>query len=430
MNNSSVINSVINSNLIKKGSRITVALSGGADSVCLFHILYSIKDEYDLTLQAAHFNHLLRGEESDKDQNFCEDLCRKYGIELIVSSGDVSDYAKKNRLSTELAAREMRYSFFESINTDFIATAHNADDNCETVLLNLTRGTGLKGLCGIPLKRDRYIRPLISVSREQIESYCEQNCLQYVTDSTNLTDDYSRNKIRHSVIPILKNINPSFAKTIMFETSNFAEDYKFIEKQTDLVYNNIVFDNKIKTKEFNSLDIAIKKRILFRFFADDIDAIHIPLILKIAENGGKCSIKNNKYAFCIENLLFFKTECVKTDTEFEVNLEKTKNTFGNSFKNVHNSFKKNMFDCDRIKGKYVLRSRCEGDKIRLKNKNCTKTIKKLCTEYKIPASFRKNLPVISDEIGPVWIYGIGVADRCAVNENSKNIIKIETIIKG
>ena len=198
----SVLKAIKQFSMLEKSHNVTVALSGGADSVSLLHILYELRDELGITLSAAHLNHMIRGDEALRDENFARQECEKLGIPFFCERADVPKYAKEHRVSTELAAREIRYEFLSNVSDGLIATAHTASDNIETIIFNLARGTGLKGLCGIPPVRENIIRPLIFCTREEIEAYCSANRLSYVTDSTNLSDDYSRNKIRHTIVPV------------------------------------------------------------------------------------------------------------------------------------------------------------------------------------------------------------------------------------
>ena len=196
--------------LLENGDTVIVALSGGADSVTLLHILNSIKELYNLTLRAAHLNHGIRGEEADRDEDFVRKLCESMGVPLDVRREDIPAIAKESGKSEELCGREVRYAFFDALCEQYgakIATAHNRDDHAETVLWNLVRGAGLSGLCGIPVRRGGIIRPLLGCSRAQIEAYCAENQLAYVTDSTNLTAAYTRNRIRLEVMPILRQLN-------------------------------------------------------------------------------------------------------------------------------------------------------------------------------------------------------------------------------
>ena len=155
-----------------RNATVTVALSGGADSMALLHLLNSIKNELEISVEAAHFNHLIRGEEAERDENFVKDFCRNNSIKLYVGQGDVPAFAKEKGVSLETAARQMRYDYLSRINKDFIATAHTASDNLETVIFNLTRGSAIEGLCGIPPKRKIFVRPLILTTRKEIEEYC------------------------------------------------------------------------------------------------------------------------------------------------------------------------------------------------------------------------------------------------------------------
>lgn len=198
--------------MTQPGDTVICAVSGGADSVCMLHVLLSLRNTLGITVEAAHFNHQLRGEESDRDEAFVRTLCAELGVVLHVDNGDVRARAAKTHESVEEAARALRYAFFSSL-PGLIATAHTQDDNLETVLLNLTRGTGLAGLCGIPPRRERFIRPMLAVSRAEIEAYLAQNGLSHVTDSTNFLPDARRNRLRQSVIPLLKAENPSLCET-------------------------------------------------------------------------------------------------------------------------------------------------------------------------------------------------------------------------
>lgn len=224
-------------------ARVCAALSGGADSVALLRALLSPELGLDGRVCACHLNHGLRGEESDGDERFCRELCAKLGVPLYVKKIDVSRLVKKHE-SVEEAARRVRYEFFEEALTYFggdsvLATAHNANDSAETVLLNLTRGTGLKGLCGIPPVRSfgeggfRVARPIIYCARGDIEEYLRGIGQDFVVDKTNLSEDYTRNKLRLRVLPELCAINPSAVSVIGRMTRNLRSDSEFLEELAD-----------------------------------------------------------------------------------------------------------------------------------------------------------------------------------------------------
>ena len=209
-------------NLLKRGVKVIVACSGGADSIFLLHILHT--QGFDCV--AAHCNFHLRGEESDRDEKFVRDFCASRNITLVVKSFATTEYAHEKKLSIEMAARELRYNWFEQVRKEYnagaIAVAHHSDDSIETIILNLLRGTGLKGICGIRPKNGYVVRPLLCINRAEIEQYLKENNIQYITDSTNLENEYTRNKIRNIVMPILREINPHIDSVMQSNAENFS----------------------------------------------------------------------------------------------------------------------------------------------------------------------------------------------------------------
>lgn len=423
--------------LTQNVKHVTVALSGGADSMALLSALLKLKDELGIqTVEAAHFNHNIRGAEALRDLNFVREFCKSSGVKLHIGEADVPKFALENSMSTELAARELRYRFFDTIDTDAVATAHTASDNIETVIFNITRGTALSGLCGIPPKRDKYIRPLIYCTRDDVETYCSKNDISYVTDSTNLCDEYTRNKIRHNVIPVLKGINSSAELACSRMTAAVREDDDFINSVVDENYNRFYGNNQLDVTSFADLHPSVAKRLIKRFCSElgvEVDAFHINEIFNMCINGGKTSISQNRYALVKNGVLkITDAEITSTDIQFNVKIDDISDNLFKNCENVHNLLLKNILDCDKIVGELTVRHRTAGDKIRLKNKNCTKTLKKLFCEYKIPVEERDLWPVISDDVGVVWVYKIGAAERCAADKNTARVCKInvEKIYKG
>ena len=418
-------------NLLQGAKHVTVALSGGADSMALLGALLELKDELKIEkISAAHFNHQIRGCEAVRDQDFVTKFCAKNGVELFLGSADVPSFAKEKGMSLELAARKLRYEFFDSISTDLIATAHTASDNLETVIFNITRGTALSGLCGIPPKRDRYIRPLILCTRDMIEDYCEQKGIKYVTDSTNLSDDYTRNKIRHNVVSVLKEINLSAENAVSRMTTSIREDEDFINSVANEKFDKLVCDSGVCVKDFCKLHPSIAKRVITKYCDAhnvEIDNYHVNSIYDICLSDGKISLPQDMVAFVDAG--FLKIDNAKKQVQnvtFSVDIKQSANDLFNDNKKVHNLLLKNVLDCDKIVGQLILRTRESGDTIRLKNKNCTKTLKKLFCEYKIPLEERENLPVLVDDDGVVWIHKIGVAERVAADKDSKQIYILNT----
>lgn len=256
-----VKNTILKFDMLTDCRNVTVALSGGADSVALLYSLYLLKEELGISLSACHVNHNLRGEESDGDELFVRRMCRMLDIPLYVRNIRVSDYVGKHE-SIELVARRIRYGFFSELGNDrIIATAHTASDNCETVLINLIRGTALSGMCGIPPKRDNVIRPLIDCTREEIEQFCRENSLGYVTDSTNLSDDYTRNKLRLGIIPELKKINPSLTAAVGRMSQAATLDDKYLDKLASDEKEKACKDGKYYVPALCSLDECILRRV-------------------------------------------------------------------------------------------------------------------------------------------------------------------------
>lgn len=215
--------------MAEKGDAVVAALSGGADSVSLLYALKELSGELGITVSACHVNHHLRGEESDSDMRFCEKLCERLDIPIIVREVDVKSLQQKHE-SLEECARRVRYDFFAEVSQGKrLATAHTANDSAETVLLNLMRGTGLKGLCGIPPVRGNIIRPIIYCTRDEVEEYCRSRGLSWVTDRTNLSTDYTRNKIRHIILPEMLKINGSLYSTVTRMEKSLREDSDFLE---------------------------------------------------------------------------------------------------------------------------------------------------------------------------------------------------------
>jgi len=229
--------------LLKAGDKLVIALSGGPDSVALLSILLTLQEKLSIEILACHFNHHMRGDESDADENFVKEKCNNLGIECIVGHADPGD-----RLIGENSARNARYAFFEKIlkegRGDCIAIAHNQNDQAETVMMRLIRGTGIRGLKSIPYKRKNFIRPLLDVSRKEIENFLESEQIPFVIDKTNFSNDYLRNEIRANLIPYLAKLNPSILSALANVSKNASCDYDFIEEVAEKEMNSIILDSQ------------------------------------------------------------------------------------------------------------------------------------------------------------------------------------------
>ena len=218
--------------MIVPGDRVICAISGGADSVALLFGLYLLKEKLQFRLEAAHFNHRLRGDESDRDEAFVKEFCDRFDIPLHLGSGEV----KPGKKGLEAAARDARYAFLRSL-PGKIATAHTADDNAETVLLHLVRGTGLKGLCGITPVGDGLIRPMLSITRAEVEAFLQEYCLRHIVDSSNETDAFLRNRLRHHVMPLLKEENPRLAEHLSAMALQLQGEEALLHSQAQQAYS-------------------------------------------------------------------------------------------------------------------------------------------------------------------------------------------------
>lgn len=275
---------------------VLVALSGGADSVCLLDLFCEAKKSGDFpyAIAAAHLNHSLRGEESDGDEDFCRKLCHNAGIPLFTRVTDVNALAAQSGKGVEEAARDARYSFFESIlkeNGDLahVATAHHKGDFCETMLLNLVRGSGIDGLCSIPRMRDNILRPLLDCSRAEILAYNESHGLAFVNDSTNLSIRYSRNRIRHLVLPELAEISPAYAENMTRTAALLAQDAEFLRTEAERAYAKAVQNGVLDTKQAQNLHPALLSRVVKMLYNQCMGAhlaeVHIDAIVKQIQAG-------------------------------------------------------------------------------------------------------------------------------------------------
>ncbi|MGB8321281.1 MAG: tRNA lysidine(34) synthetase TilS, partial [Ignavibacteriaceae bacterium] len=244
-----VIRFIDEKKLIDKNDRILIALSGGPDSVFLLHFLNKYRRRFKIELGALHVNHRLRGNNADEDEKFCKQICRELGTEYFSVKKNVKSFASRRKISLEEAGRKIRYSVLESTakqnKYNKIATAHNSNDNAETVLLNLIKGTGIKGISGIEVKRKNIIRPVISLKKDEILNYLDQKKLNYRIDETNFSSDYERNFIRNEIIPLIKSrLNPSLESSVFNSSEVFKRISSRIDKEIESFFNSAIFDKK------------------------------------------------------------------------------------------------------------------------------------------------------------------------------------------
>ncbi len=421
--------------MLKKGSTVIAGISGGADSCALLHALVSLKEEYSLNIIAAHVNHGIRGAEAYRDEAFTVEFCKKLGVPCRVFHCDVPNEAAKAGMGLEEYGRKIRYGFFESIDKNaLIATAHNLNDCCETLIFNITRGTTVHGLKSIPAVRGNIIRPLINCTREEIEKYCSENNIRFITDSTNSEDCYARNRIRLNVIPELKKINPSFENAVRRLIASSEEDNDYLDKSSDEILKKSVCDGGYNAVLLNSTHNSIKKRVIYKIIERELhkipEKIHIENVCGILE-GGKTQIMSGTCVAVKNGILKFGEEEVTQPWEMNVFPECEVFTPVKKiiFEIIQNSEQirkqfvhKNMLDFDCTVGQLVLRSRVSGDEIRIAGRNCTKTVKKFLTEAKI--SDKNSVCILSDDSGVIWVEGLGCAERCRITDKTESVLRI------
>lgn len=406
-------------------NRLLLACSGGADSSAMLDFFHRHAEEYGLTIYAAHFNHRLRGEESDRDEAFVRALCEKYSIPFFTASRDVAKAAARQKISVEMAAREARYAFLEQKAAELgarIATAHHAEDNLETMLLNLTRGTGLRGLCGIPPVRDGIIRPLLSCTKDEILAYCEKHHIEYVTDSSNESDLYSRNRIRAEVLPVLSQLNPRLSETAGRTAAWLREDEALLSEMALSLLRDSAASGGLKAELLLSAPAPVRRRALAAAVFAQTGIRPDSRMLQQAEEilgGGRLQLAGKWFLICRKGLLRV-ADLTKADRVVPVRIVPGENRVGSkkivlSRENYENADKmhfKSSLSCDKIKGYLRAGSRLQGATFHPAGRGVGKSLKKLFWESGIPAEQRENLIVLTDDEGVVWIEGFGPDERC------------------
>ena len=403
------------------GSTAVAAVSGGADSMCLLDVLHEIAGEGGWTLCAAHFNHGLRGDEADRDEAFVRSRCEQAGIPFRSGRSDVARWASEHRMGVEAAARELRYRFLETVREQlaavFIATAHNADDNAETVLMHLIRGTGTAGLCGIQPQMGHVIRPLLFASRTEIEEYNVSRGIPWVEDSTNGDDSLLRNRLRHQVIPVLKEINPGFSEACRRLTRLAGRDEQALSSLAGQAAGPYAGSGRIPLSVLTSLPEAVALRVIRMMTEQPLSCDHTEAVLRLCRSGsGALSLPGGRVKVEGGSLVFGEPQpAVISETELqpgsavllpEAGLQVTL-TRGVFDGRVNKSFTEYLFKTDAVCGRITVRPRRPGDRFTLRTRGCSKSLKKLFNEAAVPPWQRDAVPVFSDEAGILAVYPFG-----------------------
>ncbi|WP_315074953.1 tRNA lysidine(34) synthetase TilS [uncultured Clostridium sp.] len=457
-----VLSYVKDNDLIKRGDKILIALSGGPDSVCLLNILFELKEELNIEIAAAHLNHLLRGEDALRDEEYVIDICNKMGIRCFTKRVDINAYAEEHKLSSEMAGRNVRYDFFDEIlnreGFNKIATAHNANDQAETILFRLMRGTGLEGLGGIKVFREnKIIRPILCLSRNEVEKYIKLKSLCPRVDKTNFEKVYNRNKIRLDILPYIKeNFNKDIIQTLNRMSVLLQKDNEFLENLALGLYNSycIEYDDYfiIKKEIFKEEEVIVNRilrHVITKFSRSnyDFEMKHIYKIFYLSKNdsGKIVDLPNGIYAENIYGDIYIKSKekkrTIKNEKEEIIlsknNINKTTANF-DGFKiqfHVVNDYEKDKinlkenklvkyFDFDKINKNILVRYRKDGDRIIPLGMNGNKKLKDIFIDMKIPKEERDNTPILCFDEKIAWIIGIRTSEEYKLTNKSKNILKV------
>lgn len=419
---------------------ILCAVSGGADSMYLLERLR----ELGYPVAAAHYDHGLRGEASKADAAFVRDWCRERGVPFIGGAGDAAACARENRLGVEEAARKLRYAFLESaadaLSAAVIATAHTADDNAETVVMRLTRGAGAKGLGGIPPVRGRLVRPMLDTTRGEVEAYLAARGIPHVEDETNAEDDYLRNRIRHRVIPLLREENPGFVDAVGRAARLLREDEEYLDGLAAAFLAENLRGDTLPADRLSALPRPVARRVLRRL-AGDLSLRHVDALLALAASGVGAAGVPGLRVEASEGVMRFGAHGTAVLPEREVPVD------GEVFlpeagmllrckKNgvpadvVHKSFNTFLLSCENIYGTVRVTGRLPGDAYRPLGRGCTKTLKALFMESGVPAWERGRVPVLRDDRGILGVPGFPPAERCAAGPGDKDVLLLEFLPAG
>lgn len=436
--------------MLPYGASVVVGVSGGSDSMCLLCFLLKIQKERHLKITVAHVNHMLRGQEAERDEKFVIGFCKEKKVPVKVLRKDVKLEAKKQGLSVEECGREVRYKFFDEVaenETTKIATAHTLSDSVETLILNMSKGTSLSGLCGIPPVRGRIIRPIISLKKAETVKYCRDNSIDFIEDSSNFDVRYTRNKIRLEVIPKLLEVNPNLENAFYRSMENFRLGEIYLQKISKAELEKAkLSDCKYNLNILRKLDRAVLSRVIKLVLGENfaytrLEFTHMKLIFDIITNGtGTVTLPRDVYVKAEDDVLsvFEKTEKLPLKKLFIPLIKQNNCLTENSRKFIIRIVKradyerlcdidagKNALDCDKIPEGSVFRNREEKDKFSPLRRNVTKSLKKFFNEQKVPINKRESLAILAHESTVIWLEGFGITEQFKVDENTQNVLLIE-----
>ncbi len=432
--------------LFETPSTVVVGVSGGADSMALLHLLHSRHDA-DLRLIAVHIHHGLRGDEADRDEALVRSYCVEHAIEYVCEHADVRAVAQEMGVGTEEAGRRVRYEVLERVRRErgaaVIATAHNADDVAETVLMHILRGSGVGGLCGIPAKRGHVVRPLLDCTRAEIEAYCAQNSVPFVVDSTNADPTYTRNRVRHQLLPLMRQLNPSVTSALHRLRASAAQDEAYFAALAEQVMSEALltdgsFDREHLLALAPSVRVRLWKRLLSQHGCESYTERHIDALESaLAANRGRVYL-SNACSVCVsaDRVRLFTDHCAADELHIAVDSLPLRFVFDGkehilqpmlreeltSLQNVHKKFVNYALDYDRIQGSLSVRCRREGDRFHPAGRQVGKTLKSLFQELRVPTYYRDTLPLLCDDAGIVLMPGVACDSRVCPDDSTKHFL--------
>ncbi len=412
----------------EKGETALCAVSGGADSMYLLCRMAELGEQHGFSVACAHFNHGLRGAEADRDEAFVRSFCAERAIPFYAGRGDTRRYASEMGLGIEAAARALRYAFLEKtagdIGAGYILTAHTADDNAETVLLNLARGSGARGLGGIAPRRGRLVRPMLETTRSEVEAYLQERQIPHVEDATNAQDDYARNLLRHRAVPVLRQVNSAFSRHASRSAALLRQDEDCLCALARDFVDASCGGGRVPVQAFLTLHAAVGSRVLRMLAGEALEQRHVAALYALCagENGKSVDIPGVRVVKWADMLFFGVPEAadfapVTLQPEEEAALEgirlRVRCRKIENCREIHNSFNTFFFKYANICGRITVRPRKAGDTIRLLGHSGTKSVKKLFQEARVPPWLRNAVPVVADEAGVLALYRFGAGTRCA-----------------
>ena len=435
--------------LFSQGDRIAVGVSGGADSVALLRFLAVLRPQFGWDLVVCHIHHGLRGAEADRDECFVRALAEQLGLPCAVSRIDAAAIALRDHISVEEAGRMARYAFFAQTAGEGgrIATAHTLDDSIETVLMNLVRGTGLRGLCGIPRIRGNIVRPLLDCTRAEVEDYLGALGQPYCTDSTNLTDDYTRNRIRHDILPRLCELNPNFPGAMARMLPRLAAQQALTDCLAAQSAQQLhAACGGLSRQGLSALPEPVCDRLLLRLLEQNrlpVSAAAVERMTETLRTGGKLDLAARSWFFVAQGdlaaVIYAPPGAIPPvpvplpqeetpvilpfSPQKSLKLTLCNKIVANTSEKFNISLLKYAIDCDRIKGYSFMRTRRPGDTFIVGKKQLS--LGEAWAAAGIPALLRPALMVLADEQGVLWAEGIGSSSRAAVTENTKQYVIIE-----